>query len=47
MQITPGITVNGAKITPEEINLEVQYHPAENLFDAKYEAMRHSSCVSF
>ena len=36
----PGITVNGIKITPEQINAEVQYHPAESLFSAKYEAMQ-------
>ena len=38
--LAPGITVNGIKITPDEINAEVQYHPAESLFSAKYEAMR-------
>ena len=37
---TPGITVNDAKITAEQINSEVQYHPAESLVQAKYEAMR-------
>lgn len=36
----PGIEVNGIKISIEEINAEVQYHPAESLFSAKYEAMR-------
>lgn len=36
----PGITVNGIKITPDQINAEVQYHPAENLVDAKYKAMQ-------
>jgi peptidyl-prolyl cis-trans isomerase C len=36
----PGITVNSVKITPEQINNEVQYHPANTLFDAKYEAMQ-------
>ena len=40
MIIAPGITVNGVKITPEQINAEVQYHPAESLFGAKYEAMQ-------
>lgn len=40
MIAAPGITVNGVKITPEQINEEVQYHPAGNLFDAKYEAMQ-------
>lgn len=38
--LAPGIEVNGIKITPDEINAEVQYHPAESLFSAKYEAMR-------
>ncbi len=36
----PGITVNGIKITPEQISSEVQYHPAQNLIDAKYKAMQ-------
>lgn len=36
----PGITVNGIKITPEQISGEVQYHPAQNLIDAKYKAMQ-------
>lgn len=36
----PGITVNGVKITPDQINVEVQYYPAESLFSAKYEAMQ-------
>lgn len=40
MVAAPGITVNGVKITPEQINAEVQYHPAESLFSAKYEAMQ-------
>lgn len=40
MIAAPGITVNGIKITPEQINSEVQYHPAESLFSAKYEAMQ-------
>lgn len=40
MITAPGITVNGIKITPEQINSEVQHHPAESLFSAKYEAMR-------
>lgn len=40
VQLAPGIEINGIKITPEEINSEVQYHPAESLFSAKYEAMR-------
>ncbi len=35
-----GIEVNGIKISPDEISAEVQYHPAESLFSAKYEAMR-------
>ena len=38
--LAPGIEVNGIKISIEEINAEVQYHPAESLFSAKYEAMR-------
>lgn len=36
----PGITVNGLHITIEQINEEVQYHPAETLVDAKNDAMR-------
>jgi peptidyl-prolyl cis-trans isomerase C len=36
----PGITVNGVKITIEEINSEVQYHPSASLSEAKYEAMQ-------
>lgn len=36
----PGITVNGVKISIEQINAEVQYHPAESLPEAKYEAMK-------
>ena len=36
----PGITVNGIKITPKQINTEVQYHPAESFSGAKYEAMQ-------
>lgn len=36
----PGITVNGIKISPEQISAEVQYHPAESLIDAKYKAMQ-------
>ena len=38
--LAPGITVNGIKITPDQINAEVQYHPACSLLDAKYEAMQ-------
>lgn len=38
--LVPGITVNGVKITAEQINAEVQYHPAPTLLDAKYEAMQ-------
>lgn len=40
MITAPGITVNDVHITPEQINSEVQYHPANSLFDAKYEAMQ-------
>jgi len=36
----PGITVNGVKISPEQIDSEVQYHPAANLPEAKYGAMQ-------
>lgn len=36
----PGITVNGVKITPEQIDSEVQYHPAGSLPEAKYGAMQ-------
>lgn len=39
MIAAPGITVNGVKISIEQINAEVQYHPAQSLFDAKYAAM--------
>ncbi|TAL36083.1 MAG: peptidylprolyl isomerase [Alphaproteobacteria bacterium] len=39
MIAAPGITVNGVKISIEQINSEVQYHPAQSLFDAKYAAM--------
>lgn len=38
--LAPGITVNGIKITPEEINAEVQYHPASSFSEAKYQAMQ-------
>lgn len=38
--LSPGIEINGVKITPDEIDAEVQYHPAKNLFLSKYEAMR-------
>lgn len=38
--LAPGIEVNGIKISIEEINAEVQYHPAESLFSAKYNAMK-------
>jgi peptidyl-prolyl cis-trans isomerase C len=38
--ITPGIQVNDVHISAEEINNEVQYHPAETLPEAKYQAMR-------
>ncbi len=40
MIAAPGITVNGVKITSEQINAEVQYHPAESKQGAKYEAMK-------
>lgn len=40
MIAAPGISVNGIKITPEQINAEVQYHPAHSLIDAKYQAMQ-------
>ncbi len=38
--LAPGIEVNGIKITPDEINAEVQYHPAASLVEAKVEAMQ-------
>ena len=38
--LAPGIEVNGIKISIDEINAEVQYHPADTLFTAKYEAMK-------
>jgi len=34
------IVINGIEITPEQINAEVQYHPAESFFSARYEASR-------
>ena len=40
MITAPGIRVNGVTITPEQINSEVQYHPSESLFSAKYDAMQ-------
>ena len=40
MELAPGIVVNGVKITPEVINSEVQYHPADTYFDAKYQTMK-------
>ncbi len=40
MELAPGIVVNGVKITPEVINAEVQYYPADNYFDAKYQTMQ-------
>jgi peptidyl-prolyl cis-trans isomerase C len=39
MITAPGIIVNDVKISIEQINAEVQYHPATSLFDAKYAAM--------
>lgn len=38
--IAPGIEVNGVKISIDDINAEVQYHPAETLPAARYEAMK-------
>ncbi|TNE32301.1 MAG: peptidylprolyl isomerase [Alphaproteobacteria bacterium] len=38
--ITPGIQVNDVHISAEEINNEVQYHPADSLPEAKYQAMQ-------
>lgn len=38
--IAPGITVNGVTISSDEINAEVQYHPAETLKEAKFNAMQ-------
>ncbi len=38
--LAPGITVNGFHISSDEINAEVQYHPAPNLAAAKYQSMR-------
>lgn len=40
MIVAPGITVNGVPITSDQINSEVQYHPSENLPEAKYQAMQ-------
>lgn len=36
----PRITVNGIGITQDDINREVQYHPAKGLFEAKKDAGR-------
>lgn len=38
--LAPGITVNSIKISPEEINAEVQYHPASSFTEAKVQAMQ-------
>ena len=38
--LAPGIDVNGIKISIEDINAEVQYHPSDSLLSAKYEAMK-------
>ncbi|MEM7047220.1 MAG: peptidylprolyl isomerase [Pseudomonadota bacterium] len=38
MVAAPSISVNGIKITPQQINAEAQYHPAESFFSAQYEA---------
>jgi peptidyl-prolyl cis-trans isomerase C len=38
--IAPGIMVNDSHISADEINAEVQYHPAENLALAKYLSMQ-------
>lgn len=35
-----GVQVNGIEISSNEINGEVQYHPASNFFDARYEAIK-------
>ena len=40
MSLAPGIIVNGDHISAQDIHAEVQYHPAPNLIDAKYEAMQ-------
>ncbi|MDH5723473.1 MAG: peptidylprolyl isomerase [Alphaproteobacteria bacterium] len=40
MITAPGILINGVKITPEQIDGEVQYHPAGSLPEARYEAMQ-------
>lgn len=40
VSLAPGIVVNGVKISPEQINFEVQYHPAATLEDARYAAMK-------
>lgn len=34
------IQVNGVEITPHQINAEMQYHPADSLSEAQYEAAR-------
>ncbi|MEZ5903390.1 MAG: peptidylprolyl isomerase [Alphaproteobacteria bacterium] len=38
--IAPGIVVNNIRITPEQIGAEMQYHPAESVFSAKYDTMQ-------
>jgi peptidyl-prolyl cis-trans isomerase C len=34
------VSVNGIVITAEQINAEMQYHPAPAVFDARYQALR-------
>ena len=43
MQMTSSpepVSVNGIVITAEQINTEMQYHPAPAVFDARYQALR-------
>lgn len=38
--LAPGVVVNGFHISADDINAEVQYHPAPNLVVAKYQSMQ-------
>lgn len=40
VSLAPGITINGFHISADDINAEVQYHPAQTLVVAKYQSMR-------
>ena len=38
--LTPGIIINGCKISETDIDAEVQYHPAGSLTEAQHAAKR-------